>query len=66
MKITLKKKCKNYDDSKDMCLDNIKEGQKTKSLKQVGYLLSDGSPLNNNQKIKLKKELHSGKVKIKK
>jgi len=39
---------------------------KTKSKKQVGYLLSKGSPLTDKQKKKLKSELHSGKVKIKK
>jgi hypothetical protein len=39
---------------------------KTKSKKQVGYLLSKGSPLKKSQKEKLEKELHSGKVKVKK
>jgi hypothetical protein len=39
---------------------------KTKSKKQVGYLLSKGSPLTYKEQTKLKKELHSGKVKIKK
>jgi hypothetical protein len=39
---------------------------KTKSKKQVGYLLSRGSPLTNKQQTKLKKELHTGKVKVKK
>jgi len=39
---------------------------KTKSQKQVGYLLSSGSPLSDQQKRKLKSELHSGAVKIKK
>jgi len=39
---------------------------KTKSKKQVGYLLSNGSPLTSKQQIKLKKELHTGKVKVKK
>ncbi len=38
---------------------------KTKSKKQVGYLLSKGSPLSDKQKAKLKKELHSGAVKVK-
>ena len=37
---------------------------KTKSKKQVGYLLSSGSPLSDKQKSKLKNELHSGKVKV--
>ncbi len=40
---------------------------KTKSKKQVGFLLSDKvSPLSAKQEEKLKAELHSGKVKIKK
>lgn len=39
---------------------------KTKSKKQVGYLLSKGSPLSKPQQSKLKKELHSGKVKVRK
>jgi hypothetical protein len=34
--------------------------------KQAGYLLSKGSPLSPAQKSKFKKELHSGKAKIKK
>ncbi len=39
----------------------------TKSKKQVGFLLSDKvSPLSDKQKEKLKRELHSGKVKVKK
>lgn len=37
-----------------------------KSRKQVGYLLSKGSPLSGSQKDKLKGELHSGSVKAKK
>jgi hypothetical protein len=37
---------------------------KTKSKKQVGYLLSSGSPLSAKQKAKLKGELHSGAVKV--
>ena len=37
---------------------------KTKSLAQVGYLLSKGSPLTGSQQKKLKSELHSGKVKV--
>jgi hypothetical protein len=39
---------------------------KTKSKRQVGYLLSSGSPLSDEQKSKLKRELHSGAVKVKK
>lgn len=39
---------------------------KKKSKKQVAYLLSSGSPLSTSQKAKLKKELHSGAVTIKK
>ena len=38
----------------------------TKSKKQVGYLLSKGSPLTAAQKGKLKGELHQGTVKVKK
>jgi hypothetical protein len=41
-------------------------GMKSKSKAQVGYLLSSGSPLSGKQKSKLKKELHSGTVKVKK
>lgn len=37
---------------------------KRKSKKQVGYLLSSGSPLSKPQKSKLKRELHSGRVKV--
>lgn len=37
---------------------------KTKSKKQVAYLLSKGSPLSAKQKSKLKGELHSGAVKV--
>lgn len=37
---------------------------KTKSKRQVGYLLSSGSPLTAEQKLKLRKELHSGAVKV--
>lgn len=40
-------------------------GAKSKSRKQVGYLLSKGSPLSSGQKAKLKRELHSGHVKVK-
>jgi len=40
---------------------------KPKSKKQVGFLLSEKmSPLSNAQKSKLKKELHSGAVRVKK
>ena len=39
---------------------------KSKSKKQVGYLMSKGSPLTPKQKDKLKGELKSGKVKVKK
>ena len=45
---------------------NSMAGKKTKSKKQVGYLLSEGSPLSAKQKNKLKDELHSGKVKVSK
>lgn len=38
----------------------------TKSRKQVGLLLSKGSPLTGKQKTKLKRELKSGKVKVRK
>ena len=37
---------------------------KKKSAKQVRFLLSKGSPLKTKQKDELKKELHSGKVKV--
>jgi hypothetical protein len=37
---------------------------KTKSKRQVGYLLSKGSPLSKSQKGKLKQELHSGAVRV--
>ena len=36
----------------------------TKSKAQVGYLLSKGSPLSEEQRKKLLKELHSGAVKV--
>lgn len=39
-------------------------GAKKKSKAQVGYLLSDSSPLSMQQKSKLKRELHSGAVKV--
>lgn len=39
---------------------------KTKTKKQVGYLLSKSSPLSEQQKGRLKKELHNKQVKIKK
>jgi hypothetical protein len=38
---------------------------KTKTKKQVAYLLSKVSPLSDKQEGKLKRELHSGEVKIK-
>jgi len=38
----------------------------TKSKKQVGYLLSKGSPLTASEQDKLKQELHSGAVKVRK
>jgi len=37
-----------------------------KSKRQVGFLLSKGSPLTKKQKSKLKGELKSGKVKVRK
>jgi hypothetical protein len=43
----------------------MSKGAKTKSKKQVGFLLSSGSPLTDKQKSKLKGELHSGAVKVK-
>jgi hypothetical protein len=39
-------------------------GQKKKSKRQVRYLLSKASPLKKRSKAKLKKELHTGKVKV--
>ena len=39
---------------------------KTKSQKQVGFLLSKGSPLTKPEQAKLKRGLRSGAVKIKK
>jgi hypothetical protein len=45
--------------------NKVVEEAKTKSKKQVGYLLSNKvSPLTSKQKKKLKKELHSGEVKV--
>lgn len=41
-----------------------KKGQKTKSKKQVGYLLSKNSPLSSAQKTRLEGELKDGKVRI--
>jgi hypothetical protein len=38
---------------------------KTKTQKQVAYLLSKVSPLTGKEQGKLKKELHSGAVKVK-
>jgi hypothetical protein len=37
---------------------------KTKSKRQVGYLLGDNSPLTPAQKRRLKGELHAGEVKV--
>lgn len=39
---------------------------RTKSARQVRYLMSKGSPLTARQKKKLEEELHEGKVKVKK
>jgi hypothetical protein len=39
---------------------------KTKSKRQVGYLLSKGSPLSEKKKTKLKGELHRGTVNVSK
>ncbi len=39
---------------------------KSKSKKQVAYLLSKASPLSKKKQGKLKDELHSGAVKVKK
>lgn len=39
-------------------------GKKTKTRRQVGYLLSSGSPLSKKQKAKLKRELHTRKVRV--
>jgi hypothetical protein len=39
-------------------------GQKTKSKKQVAYLLSRWSPLTGQQKEKLMNELHGGQVRV--
>lgn len=50
----------------DIFIHNISDGTEKKSKKQVGYLLSKGSPLSPQQKNKLKAELHSGAVKVKK
>jgi hypothetical protein len=38
---------------------------KTKTKKQVAYLLSKASPLSGKEQGKLKGELHSGDVKVK-
>ena len=46
--------------------DGVVMASKKKSKKQVGYLLSKGSPLSKEQKAKLKSELHSGAVRVKK
>jgi hypothetical protein len=39
---------------------------KSKSKRQVGFLLSKGSPLTDKQQAKLKRELHRGAVTVKK
>ena len=41
------------------------EGQKTKSAKQMRFLMSKNTPLNPGELSKLKSEVRSGKVKIK-
>lgn len=41
-----------------------RSGAKTKSRKQVAYLLSSGSPFTVAQKSKLKRELSGGSVKV--
>lgn len=38
---------------------------KSKTQKQVAYLLSKVSPLSSKQEAKLERELHSGAVKVK-
>lgn len=43
-----------------------KAGRPVKSKKQVGLLLSSGSPLSPSQRSKLKSELHKGAVKVRK
>ena len=48
-----------------MAAKKKRKGAKVKSKRQVGYLLSGGSPLTGAQKGKLKRELHSGAVKVK-
>jgi len=48
-----------------MAAKKKRKGAKVKSKRQVGYLLSGGSPLTGVQKGKLKRELHSGAVKVK-
>ena len=39
---------------------------KTKSLQQVRFLMSKVSPLSPKQKVKLRKELHSKQVRVRK
>ena len=46
-------------------IDGVAVKQKSKSRRQVSYLLSSGSPLTGAQKSRLKGELHSGAVKVK-
>ena len=43
-----------------------KKGKRFKSARQVRFLLSSGGPLSSGQKDKLKGELHSRAVRIKK
>jgi hypothetical protein len=54
---------------KQRLLENNQQSKrlmKQKSQKQVAYLLSKVSPLSQKQQSTLKKELHSGAVKVKK
>lgn len=44
----------------------VVDGKKHKTKREVRFLLSKGSPLTSAQKGKLKGELHSGAVRIKK
>jgi len=52
-------------EAKEHLRDKAKHKVKSKSKKQVRYLLSKGSPLSDKQKSKLKHELHEGDVKVK-
>jgi len=55
---------------KTPCCCAVKGGRipdmKTKTKRQVAYLLSKVSPISEPQKKKMLKELHSGAVKVKK